>query len=279
MKNIIFAILITLFVSTQAHAWVINDDFESGTVGQRANTKYGSSLETTSYSSEQHHSGTKSAKATVAAGSSGACCFGMRYNISDLGEGSEIWFRVWFYVPSNFIYSEQNGSGLKGLRVRVYQTSDPTSFSQFINIYPHSNDLKVENWVDLKLFTSLYDTAHKVFQPGLAKGSWTAVEMYIKFSSKQGQGIFRAYRNGVMFFEDTQVNTLFSGGQSLAMDTEVLTFYSNTPSPVKQSIYLDDIYITNERPNNTDSNGNPYIGVGDVGNVKAVANPNPPIPR
>ena len=54
----------------------------------------------------------------------------------------------------------------------------------------------------------------------------------------------------------------------------LLTLYSSAQvSPVKQSVWIDDVIITNERPNNFDSNGNPFIG---VGNVKYVAPPRPP---
>ena len=84
------------------------------------------------------------------------------------------------------------------------------------------------------------------------------------------------WRNGKLWFEDLETATVQNtGGYANALN--FLGHYANvgkdSPSPKDQSIWFDDLILTNERPSNVDSKGNPYIGIGDV---KMVAPPNPP---
>ena len=95
--------------------------------------------------------------------------------------------------------------------------------------------------------------------------------MYIKFSATKG--VYRVWRNGKLIINDTQSETLSAVGD-YGGKASILTFYSNSGSPLTQHAYIDDVFMTNEPPNNFDSKGNRFIGVGDA---IILARPNPPI--
>jgi hypothetical protein len=56
----------------------------------------------------------------------------------------------------------------------------------------------------------------------------------------------------------------------------IFTLFNNIGSQKDQSAFIDDVIITSERPNNTDANGNPYIGVGDMAVVAPPLAPSDP---
>ncbi len=103
-------------------------------------------------------------------------------------------------------------------------------------------------------------------------GSWQAYEQYIKFSSVSGQGVYRVWQDGKLVFEDLDTATLRSS--SSISDLIYLFTYWNNGAPKTQSAYVDDIIVTNERPDTLDANGNPYVGLGDF---KSVVAPRPPL--
>lgn len=261
MNRTLILFLISLFVSTHAHAWVKKSDFEGGTVGEKANTHPSGSdgsFALTVFSDEKAHSGNQSAKATVTKGSSGWKEWGMRYSIDPKArEGDEIWFRAWLYFPPDFKFDPEHGP--KGLRVQMYNSSGNSE--GYFNTYTGEDHLRIFQYMDTKAFSD--NNSQKNFSPGLRGQGWTAIEMYIKFHSDPGKGIFRVWRNGKLLLEDRKTRTLMTSS-SYAGTAWIHTLFSNNPSPVTQSTFIDDVILTNERPTNTDSNGNPFIGVGDV---------------
>ena len=280
MRPSIFAVLVVLFVSAQAQAWVIKSDFESGTIGQKADgrkTDPNSSgsdyaFKTTVYSDSKARSGKQSAEAILPKGSNGWEDWGMFYKFPDAREGDEIWFRVWINFPKDFQYATKHGA--KGLRMQSFSSSGD---SRYLNVYPEGHRIHTENWVDLTAFynnNNHNNSGEMESRPGL--GGWEALEMYVKCSSLPGKAAFRIWRNGELWFEDTQTPTLMDSGGYINK-ISILTLYSSAvDSPVTQSVWIDDVIITNEQPNGTDSKGNPFIGVGDI---VSVAPPDAPIIR
>jgi len=82
----------------------------------------------------------------------------------------------------------------------------------------------------------------------------------------------RAWKNGVLLRDMTDRVTLKKQG-GYADSTYIFTYW-NQGSPQTQSMYVDDLLITNERPQNTDASGNPFIG---MGGFVAAQMPLPPI--
>ena len=78
-----------------------------------------------------------------------------------------------------------------------------------------------------------------------------------------GQGIFRVWRDGKLWFEDRTTKTLFDSS-SYSDRGHILGLYEEVGPSVEQSVWIDDVIITNDRPNNTDAHGNPFIGMGNV---------------
>lgn len=288
MKPIFYTILFSFVISTQAHAWVLKLDAEDGTVGQRPGSSSGWSYAGTdcTFDDSVKHSGNKSYRCRLPKGSHGETSRWM-LSVGDLPTyiyvGDEIWWRVWVYLPADYEWSPDR-PGNKFMRFHNYKGDG--SNKQYIDTYSKTNGILVENWANgvgtfydtlgIKVGSSVVNNSPKLgYNSNGAYIGWEAIEGYIKMGPA-GQGIWRCWRNGKLWFEDKLTATAQdSGGYIRAVN--LFGHYSNTSnqagSPKDQSVWVDDVFITNERPSNTDSKGNPYIG---VGNVKIVAPPNPP---
>lgn len=254
----------TLFLSSQVHAWTIESDFETGTLGRQADDSEGDTSGAyytwpvkeggrTVFSNENPHGGKQSAKATVSAGSGGWGEWGLFYDLPEkVYEGGEVWFRAWLYFPTDFKHDPHHGA--KGLRIRNADAAG--NKKQYFNIYPNEDRIRINNNQDPKGFFE--NNSVTSFAPEIT--NWEALEMYIKFSSVSGKGIYRVWRNGKLLFEDTKTRTLEAPGD-YANNALIFTLFSNNPSPVTQSTFIDDVVITNETPSARDTHGNPYIGI------------------
>jgi hypothetical protein len=91
---------------------------------------------------------------------------------------------------------------------------------------------------------------------GFETGRWQAVEMYVKFSP--GDGIVRLWIDGQLRAEQTGIATAASDGD--LMDYAYFMGYWNGRCGQDQVMYLDDLVITTDTPENQDASGNPMIG-------------------
>lgn len=259
---------ITVNVSSTkaAHAWVINSTFEDGVIGQVADNKSGATTGAsytwplsqggrTLFANDNAHSGMQSAKATLSKGHSGWGEWGLFYTYPKLYEGMEIWLRTWINFPSNFQWPASQG--VKGLKLIVRKGDD--SNHQAFSFYPKQNYIHVENWIDLKSFY-VNNTRASMENHDKQTSGWQAWEMYVKFSAMPGQGIFRVWRDGKLWFEDTNTKTLFDSS-SYSDSIHILGLYEEVGSPIEQSVWIDDVIITNDRPSKSDVYGNPFIGM------------------
>ena len=294
MKPTIFTILFSLIISTQAHAWIFKLDAEGGTLGQRADGSAGFIYAGTdcTFDNSEKHSGNKSFRCRLPKGSHGESSkWSLAQSLpSHVSAGGEIWFRTWVKLPANYQWSPDR-PGNKFMRLHTYK-GDGTN-KQYIDAYSKTNGILVENWaagvnnfyqtLGVKLGSPVINNSPKLgYRSDGAYIGWEAVEIYIKVGPA-GQGIFRSWRNGIPWFEDMKNATAQDSGGYIK-GVNLFGHYSNTSneagSPQDQSIWVDDIIITNERPSNTDSKGHPYIGVGDikgVGDGKIISPPNPPL--
>ena len=263
-------ILFTLFSST-AYCWIIDANFEGGTAGQIANGSTGisESFRQTVYTTEQVHEGNMAAKATITAQTDGFGDFGGNWNLKNgmqLGEGDQIWYRVWLYVPQDFDFTCYCTEGPKFMRIH---TAAPNGNNEgYWNLHLLTTGITIATSVTQDFYDNhpypWYDI--RKINGKVDKGSWHAYEQYIRFSATPGQGIYRAWYDGKLIFEDTITQTLRSSN-SIVDKVQLFTYWRGTPQeqPKKtQSLYVDSIIITNEQPDSKDANGNPYIGVGDA---------------
>ena len=288
MKPTIFIILFSLIISTQAHAWVVSMDAEGGTVGQRPDKSAGWTYSGTdcTFDDSEKLGGKQSFRCRLPKGSHGETArWGFALQLpTHVSLGNEIWYRVWIKLPADYEWSPDR-PGNKFMRLHSYQ-GDGT-VKHYINAYSKTSGILVENWVPG--VATFYDTLNLASnhstvvesKPKLGYKSdgtyigWEAVELYVKMGLA-GQGIVRCWRNGILWFEDKLNATAIDSGGFIKTIT-LFGHYSDTAdeagSPKDQSVWVDDIVVTNQRPSHTDSKGNPFMGVGDV---KIVAPPNPP---
>jgi hypothetical protein len=262
-----------LLVSTsQLYAWTRTADFEGGVVGDYAlgSNALSNRAGQATFSNSFAHSGTRSLKAEVQAGKN---AYGGRISLpSALSEGDEIWYRAYWYYPAGFDFTT-DAVGLKTMRINTQDSAGNSS--GYLSIYRAENggNIRPHGEVVTKNFnTWLYNN-----YPGgttgqvIGTGVWHCLEMYVKFSSVPGRGVYRIWQNGKLVFEDTANQTL---GASTNRSTFVLVGnYFNGGASKTQAPYVDDIVITNQRPAQVDSQGNPMIGL--VGGA-IIAPPNPP---
>ena len=274
MKRSIFIALFSVLVSAQTHAWTITANFESGTIGAKAegHDAFGGAKSLTVFDNKHVKSGSQSAKATITQGSDGWTEWGGVWNFPTfLYQGDEIWYRMWVYLQPGWNW----GGGSKGTRIHTRSSSGANE--GYIDTYGYNDRFRVGSELNTKMFFE--NNGSKESLPSLPTGSWECVELYVKFNATPGQGIYRIWRNGVLAFEDTQTYTL---RQSTSHSNLFFLFgYFNSNwggSPQTQSLWIDDVVITNQRPSNMDSHGNSFIGTGQTKNTSgtSTAPPRPP---
>lgn len=272
MKHTKLILLFSLLFSTQAFAWskVLNfDELSDG-----ATEKLGFSAKTlTRASNNFSYSGNMSIEIGILQGTEGFSDWGGQMRLppksipgaSDLKEGSEVWYRIWYYFPAGFDFSA-TGAGLKLSRIHTASSSGGHEGYMTLLI---RNGIGVINPID----SSFYDV-NKTNGLGtnVPTGQWHAIEHYVKFHSVPGKAAYRVWQNGKLIFEDTQSTTL----KSSSSEADYIYFFTywNGGAPKTQKAYLDDMIVTTDTPSALDSHGNHFIGVGDV---KLTAAPNPPI--
>jgi hypothetical protein len=258
--------LITLcvLVAPHAFAWTVVADFEVGDVGTKAENANGftSAFSTTKITREQVHSGTQAAKTSIDKGVTGYGDWGGLWSLpTELKEGDEYWFRVWTYFPDGFDFSCGGCSeGVKFMRTRT--ASSAGAHEGYHNFFLSTEGMIVATSVDTSAFYSKYTWPHAEIRGignPVTTGEWHAYEVYLKFSATAGKGIFRAWQDGKLLFEDTSTPTLRSAS-SVVTQASVWTYWNNN-SPKSQSAYIDSVVITNERPKNMDANGNYFVGL------------------
>ena len=92
---------------------------------------------------------------------------------------------------------------------------------------------------------------------------WETYEMYVRFDNVSvadgGMAIIRLWKNGRLIVEINNRKTL--SASTTFSDLAYIFTYWNGGSPKTQSMYVDNIILTSDRPIRQDSNGNFFIGV------------------
>lgn len=258
----VFRILlaITLLAGGQAFAWTVAANFESGTVGNKAEgtsgfTEAGSQ---TILSSEKSASGSKSAKMTWPQGSDG---WGIAHGYLDypnVANESEIWARAYFYFASPWSWSCNPVS--KVIRLHIAHSNGSNAGYHSILLNSAGNIVVSNEIADIQPDTGVKFDIDK----------WQSIEMYVKLSTSDP--IFRIWKNGILIYEDRAHNTMSS--TSDFSDSSYIMTYWNGGAPQNQTQYVDEVLFTNERPSEVDSKGNSMIGSGSV--TSPIVAPAPP---
>jgi len=270
MRRMLLFICLSLNIS-QLYAWTRTADFEGGVVGDFAvapnalTTNAGQAT----FSDKFKHTGTRALQAEV---QQGKTAYGGRINYpSALGEGDEVWYRAYWYYPAGFDFTS-SGIGLKTMRISTEDSTGNTGHLTMLRSATNGTINPGSEVVTQNFYNFLYAN-----YPGgttgqvIGTGVWHCFEMYVKFSSVPGNGVYRIWQNGKLVFEDSTNQTLrTSTGNSKYV---LIGNYWNGSGPQTQSAYVDDIVITNQKPSQVDAHGNPMIG---LAGAPIIAPPNPP---
>lgn len=252
-----------------ADAWTRQENFDKGTAGAAIRSEGFDWLSRSRYATTRYGSSGLGGEIGINGGTSGSSDFGAYiYFPQPIREGGEVWYRVRTYMPSSFDYRSPTFA-LKFLRVHTTAGStgqnrgyldtyiNPSGSYFFQNEF-YQNQAH-EDWTEQDL-SSLRSTSQVV-----RKDTWETYEVYVRFSATPGSGIYRVWKNGNLVYQNTKWPTLASSGDQ--SDMALLFTYWNGNAPKTQSMYVDDIIVTTDRPANRDSQGNPFIGVGETARV------------
>ena len=256
--------LITLSLglfSVGASAWTIYADFDSGELGAKADRLTdgfsgagGSSL----YSNETAIRG-NSAKLHIEDGETGYGRWGGEFIFPEKAyRGDSLWYQVHVYFPEGFDhYSYGEGNRLKFLRIQTL-----------------SRDNKNRGYLDLYIdkkgsttpFKWIYEGASKWSNVGnqsdmIIKDRWESYQMQVTLDtvpvSEGGEAEVRLWKNGELLSYITDRATLKT--ETDYVNRALLFTYWNGGAPKTQSMFADEITITNETPDNFDDRGNPRL--------------------
>ena len=275
------------------NGWIVESNFNDGTIGDRADNKdWGSGKATTGayyagtqtlFSAARPHTGALSAECKINEGQSAWGVWHLSWEgLPGVTQGQEVWMRAWFYHDPNFEWNPASGG--KGLRLQCWDT-DGDRNKYYFDAYLSAGGITMGNGpgnIDNSFITNNGGDAPSN-SPQLV--NWEHVEMYIKYHSTPGQGIFRCWRNDSLWFEDTDTITLPRSNDKGAVNAHIYTVFTNNwpgtnkfppYGPLKdETSYVDEVIITSDTPSGTDAAGNAYIGSG--GTIpEPIANPKPP---
>lgn len=250
-------------------AWTVHKSFESGSTGRTAISEqdgFTGDAGGATYTNEVSALGDQSAKLSVKGGTTGFGYWGGTIKFpTELEKGDNLWISLRMFIPQDFEIRTDTGS-LKFLRVR--QKNADGSHTGYID-----NLIRMPNQSN-GVFSLLKEGQHKLFHYGkrgtddLPRNEWFRFELYVRLDetpvTQGGKAIARAWLNDKLLTEESEIQTL---SNSRVTSTALYLFtYWNGEAPKSQHLYVDDIIITNETPENRDSFNNPMIGSWPSGN-------------
>jgi len=260
MLKVFYIVSFLLFAGT-SQAWTIDANFNSGTVGEKADGggdgfhgAGGFSL----YSTDQRLKG-QAAQLTINAGSTGYGSWGGEFIFPEKAvQGDTLWFNIHTYFPSGFDhYSYGEGNRLKFFRIQTKSNNGDNHGYNDVYINTKDNDTP---------FLWIYEGQAKWSSVGessdlIKKDTWENYQMSLVLDSihKDDGGLAEVWiwKNGLLLTHITDRITLKDATDYA--DRALMFTYWNGGSPKTQTMYVDEIKLTNERPNTSDTNGTPYL--------------------
>lgn len=274
--NLSHALIGTLLLvfTLPSQAWTITESFDSQAVGQDCGTFWSDGAKST-VTSVNSSSGGKSCKFAV--GQNSTLWGGGFVLPQTMKKGDEGWVRFRLFLPNGFDYnSYSSGSHLKFIR---WTTKNSSGGNAGYEDWYWDQDgvvppFKVIREFDTSCTTNCWQRFGKASDKP-QRGTWETYEMYVKFDNvpvdQGGTGRVRVWKNGALMGDLTNRPTLPNAPDTV-VSVKIFSYW-NGGSPATQELYFDDLVSTNIRPSARDTQGNPYIG---VGNFVSIAAPMPP---
>lgn len=256
--------------SGNLYAFNIVMDFEDGTPGQKvmgncnvSNDQYRFTGEAnkTIYNKDDAFGFGQSARLTVDKGTGGFGKWGGIINLQkctgeELREGDEIWIRLRMKFPHDWMFT--SGERLKFIRLRAYSPDGQAlTYNDFQLSHPDGPGEKFYPFHFIPEFDaggwSLLGDASQYINFGV----WETYEVYFKINyitadedPVNGARVV-AWKNGEFAGEVTNKRTLPDAGHTIR-DFYLFTWWNGHggegDAPRTQSVLIDDLRITNERP-------------------------------
>jgi len=291
---IIVSIVFFFALEGISHAWSFTKTIEEFAVGGSGYDAdfigSGTTLSTHGVTNTVAHSGTKSFFVTVAPGVENIGIYVVNPQAPVL-VGSELWWRVFVYFPAGFDFSNPNGSQWKFMRLTTQQANGTTaeSYTSVLVTKPNNyecNTVAAGNpsastwgyiypepgyWISQFSYPLSLSNAcqNRNVAGGTAKffstGAWHSVELYQK-QADTAVGAIRMWYDGILIYEQTNIQTASTGSMiknSAAGQSSHLLGAWNGGASQTQTLYFDDMVMTNETPAQRDTFGNPMIGTID----------------
>lgn len=253
----------SVFFWSSAMAWTENLDFETNTVGARC--PFDDAAGQSFVSAARASNGTKSCEFNISAGATAFGDWGGIVDLpSNLSSGDEIWIRIKTFWPAGFNYdSTSGGNRLKFIRLHTRSASRSNEGYDDWYINPQGATQPFRFIFEGEQIWSPFGTASERIE----HDRWEVYEIYIALDSvtvdNGGSARVRTWKDGELMADITDRKTLVSS----ASYADLLYFFTywNGGAPKTQSMYVDEITATSDRPTAVDDDGNPFIGLGDIG--------------
>lgn len=272
----IIACAIAIVVAHSAGAWTLERNFNKGVSGRQVGKLDGfdSASGHSVYANDVVYEGPYSARLTIEKGKTGWGWWGgLVEHPKELKAGDEVWLRVRTFFPAGFDYfSYAEGNRLKFLRVHTAHGKTKA--------HEGYNDVLIDMKSSPNAF--IFGFEGQNWWKGIAPKSklpafdtWETYELYIKFhpiaKASGGEAVIRFWQNGELLGEINDRKTLVSMN-SVATRSLLFTYW-NGGAPKTQSMWVDDIVVTSDRPGGKDAHGNSFIGLGVKQSVSPPAPP------
>lgn len=203
---------------------------------------------------------------------SGGTAYGMTWlnnrSPAIASHGDTIWFRVFVYFANDFAfnYGTSPGDGWGGLKFIRFEDNDGNPGNRYtFQLAVTAQAAGTRTTSHIKGATDEVGAAPNLndfFSPTpsdlITRGAWHSIEVSMKVANATtNDGYIRVWIDDTYVGEVSGVDNV---GTGFAIDTLVLGNYWNGSTTQANTWYWDELILTTETPNTTDSGGRPFIG-------------------
>ncbi|WP_019531046.1 heparin lyase I family protein [Dasania marina] len=238
-------------ITPHAFSWSIERNFNEGAHGTAANTSldgFDTAAEQSFYDSSLSYNGGQSALLNISKGDQGFGRWGGVINFpSPVTASQELWYQMYIYIPDSFTIDTDQGS-LKTIRF-MSQKSDGSGSGAL--------DIQMADEDSPNVFRMIREYASSAgwFTFGerhqFKKNQWHKITTYLyadhKTASEGGRSEVKVWLDNALVTHEREIKTLAFDGSYF--NSLYLFTYWNGLAPKTQHLWVDEIQITNEKPN------------------------------
>ena len=161
-------------------------------------------------------------------------------------EGDEMWYRVYFYIPSSWSFYGTGNGFMKWLRIACNEGGHLD-----LQVSEPGTQFRIYNWE--------VGTGEVTLNYAPPRDRWFSLEWYVLFHSNQSTGKIRVWLDGALIGERT--DSTLNSPTDYTGEIVWINAWNNGPAVIPQSMWCDEIVICSNinPPPNTDGT-NKMIG-------------------